>query len=502
MVEKSIKIKINDQEVEILEAELKKLKKQLDGLDKPAEKLDGSLKKVGENGGAISTLDSLTGGLATRIRDAYEASKLFNVSLKATKGALIATGIGAFVVALGLIITYWDEIVEFVTEANKKLEEQIRILERQAEILETELSLLDKQLELNKLQGKENEELRKKKIELLQTQLAINGAELTSLQVQRERLQNQALEITLLERIRAALPGGGVALPTISKEEQAELDETQERIDTLQKSILDAKIALQTIRNGGDDSNKEKRDSIDNVEDSLTKEFEQAEIRLKVLKQIDEEIFDSRKQLEDSALKSTEAFINSEAALNAKRALQQRETSKLIQRQQMEELEYQNEVTQAKGDLLFQFSDLLAVFGDENKELAIASIVVEQIASAAQIISATGVANAKAVAASPLTGGQPWVTINTISAGLSIATGAAAAAKAIAELGGSGGGGAESFGGQSTPPAFNVVDSSSDNQLNQALLENNNEPVEAFVVDKNVTSSQEARRNKVSASSF
>ena len=57
----------------------------------------------------------------------------------------------------------------------------------------------------------------------------------------------------------------------------------------------------------------------------------------------------------------------------------------------------------------------------EGSTAQIAALVVEKSAAIAQIIFNTGIANAKAVAASPLTFGQPWVTINTVSAGASIA---------------------------------------------------------------------------------
>ena len=85
-------------------------------------------------------------------------------------------------------------------------------------------------------------------------------------------------------------------------------------------------------------------------------------------------------------------------------------------------------------------SSLQALAG-KSKAIAIAGIVIEKAASIGQIIASTGIANAKAVAASPLTFGQPWVTINTISAGLSIAASIAGAAKAISEINGASSGG-------------------------------------------------------------
>ena len=106
-------------------------------------------------------------------------------------------------------------------------------------------------------------------------------------------------------------------------------------------------------------------------------------------------------------------------------------------------------------DAFAQFGNLLQQIAGKNKALAIAGLIVEQAAAVARIIVNTAAANAKAVAASPLTAGQPWVTINTISAGLSIASAIAATVKGIQGInqaanssgaGGTSGGGTPSLG--------------------------------------------------------
>lgn len=74
----------------------------------------------------------------------------------------------------------------------------------------------------------------------------------------------------------------------------------------------------------------------------------------------------------------------------------------------------------------------------KNKALAIGGIIIEKAAAIGQIIANTQIANAKSVAASPLTFGQPWVAINTVAGILSGAATVAAAAKAIGEINGQG----------------------------------------------------------------
>jgi hypothetical protein len=83
----------------------------------------------------------------------------------------------------------------------------------------------------------------------------------------------------------------------------------------------------------------------------------------------------------------------------------------------------------------------------KNKALAIGGIVIEKAAAIGQIFANNAIANAKATAASPLTFGQPWVTINTVAAVLSSAATVAAAAKAISEINGQSSGSSSGSGG-------------------------------------------------------
>ena len=165
----------------------------LDTVSTKAENASRNLSDVGDNGGAIAVLDRLTGGLATQIRDAAEASKLFNFQLKAMRGALIATGIGALVVALGLIVVFWDDINELITGANATLERHNEILQEQVTLDESIITGLEKEKELLILQGKSVVEINKRiddKLALLRenNQILINNLKL-------ELLEAEAVEI-------------------------------------------------------------------------------------------------------------------------------------------------------------------------------------------------------------------------------------------------------------------------------------------------------------------
>lgn len=123
------------------------------------------------------------------------------------------------------------------------------------------------------------------------------------------------------------------------------------------------------------------------------------------------------------------------------------------------EFEFKMSKTLAGIELASQAGAFLQQIAGKNKGLAIAGVIVEQAGAIGKIIANTAIANAKAIAISPLTGGQPFVTINKISAALSIASTIAGAAKAISEINkadASAGAGSASGSGtaQTTPSKF------------------------------------------------
>lgn len=98
----------------------------------------------------------------------------------------------------------------------------------------------------------------------------------------------------------------------------------------------------------------------------------------------------------------------------------------------------QREIDIQRAQSVMTIGTTLQQLAGKNKALATYGVVLEKASAISQIVSNTQIANAKAVAASTLTGGQPWVTINNVSAALGIAATIAAAAKSISEIQGQG----------------------------------------------------------------
>lgn len=167
-----------------------------------------------------------------------------------------------------------------------------------------------------------------------------------------------------------------------------------------------------------------------------------------------------------------------------------------------QEIETEKAAKQAKIDINNAYLDFAGQFGSvlqqiagKNKALAIAGVVVEQAASIGRIISNTGVANAKAVAASPLTAGMPWVAINSATAGLSIASSVAAGIKAVQQINqaqpGGSSGSAISASGSAAPIAPAAPQVSTTRLDQQTINEMGSATNRAYVLETDVTNSQE-----------
>jgi hypothetical protein len=177
------------------------------------------------------------------------------------------------------------------------------------------------------------------------------------------------------------------------------------------------------------------------------------------------------------------------------------------------------EINMAYLQLFEQFGNLLSQVAGKNKALAIAGIIISQAASIGQIVANTGIANAKAVAASPLTFGAPWVLINTISAGLSIASTIASAVKSIQQInsaasqaGVTGGGSGGSVGaapniptpkvGGAAAPTINVSGGQNPSTAIAQSINKAQAPLKAYVVSGEVSSQQALDRRTSRAATF
>jgi hypothetical protein len=201
------------------------------------------------------------------------------------------------------------------------------------------------------------------------------------------------------------------------------------------------------------------------------------------------------------AAKATEiTAINDKAAKDEIASLQAVADAKLA---------IQNEVL----DLASSGIGVLKSIFEKNKNIQKGLLIAESAAGIAKIIINTSAANAAAVLASPLTGGMPFVAMNTVKAGIGIASSVAATAKGLSALGGggaptggtlpsSGGGGSVTSTSQATPQV-NLFGANNNANTFGANGQQSNQGgemvVKAVVVESDVTSMQK-KMNKVQES--
>jgi len=138
-LEKQINIVVKETGLDAVQKQVNKLDNSLDDLNKTnsnvVKSMGDSSNAVLDNGGAMGLLNDATGGLAMTVKDAVEASVLFTKSqklasiqqaiystvvgtstgaMKLFRIALVATGIGALVVGLGLLIANFDKVKKVV----------------------------------------------------------------------------------------------------------------------------------------------------------------------------------------------------------------------------------------------------------------------------------------------------------------------------------------------------------------------------------------------------
>lgn len=99
-------------------------------------------------------------------------------SLKGVKGALLATGIGLFIVALGTVVEYWDEIKAAVSGVSEEQAKLNKLSHNNYETSKAELENLDAQDNVLKLQGKSEREILNLKIAKVNTAIELGKIEL------------------------------------------------------------------------------------------------------------------------------------------------------------------------------------------------------------------------------------------------------------------------------------------------------------------------------------
>jgi hypothetical protein len=462
-------------------------------------------------------------------------------ALRAFRIALISTGIGAIVVAVGLLIANFESISKWVTDlidkfggwrkvlmfvappiwaivkalealgviddeetekAKKNAEQRIENSRKESKELDKRKTDLEKYYDFEirkaKAAGKNTEEVEaQKRKALLQTLLAQNALERSWIrtgEASEEDIkrwnERQAAIKQLLEDIQIS----EIESQTKSEEEKKKIRE---------KAAADAKKRAEEAKKAEEERQREEfrifEESIKVRDAVLKQQAEQRKLFLEEEARIEEEAF----ELELAK------FLENEAIMRDARLMAQDL-----------ELESRMAFEEAKFNIASQGLNLLSTLFGKSKAAAKAILVLEQSLAIAQVVStaAKSIAQAKAnlaatpavigVAPNPLYAVQAAATAKgiattKIAAGLSIAT---ILAQTVGKLSGGGsgglggGGGSGTSGGGQTAPSFNLVGDAGLNQIAQGQA--GQQPVEAYVVAGNVTTAQSLNRNIINNATF
>lgn len=225
--------------------------------------------------------------------------------------------------------------------------------------------------------------------------------------------------------------------------------------------------------------------------------------------------FDRKRQL----INEKEALLLQDTTLTeAQRTAIQQQASDERTRIALAEKEAKAEIQNAELDLVQQGAGLLKEIAGKNKKLQIAAVIVEQAAAIGKIAVNTGIANAKAIAASPLTFGQPWVTINTISGVLAAASAVAAGVKAIQQINSADNGSAATstsiskgatpsvsaprVEGATAPQIQTGAGQNPSQQIASTIAQSTGQPIKTYVLASDVSSKQAFDRRTNNAATF
>ncbi len=466
------------------------------------------IKDVSEGVGKLAKNFSIAG---TKAKVFAAGQKILNLAQRAFNAILAANPIGLTILAIttlvGLVVALKDKfeavnkVFQFfkglVTSVGEALGLTASAEEKAAqaakEASEQRVKDIDNELKVRKAAGESTVEIEREKQRLL-TSLTLEGSQERK-DAEADAAAFEAAQLKAAQDIRDKAAADRRAKRKAAREKQKAEDEA-----AAQKKLDEEKAETERLAQAEVDRLK----TIDDIKQEFLNMIQERDAETELAKaELDEE----RKlaELEElgadeeaiQAVRDYYSQIKTEAALNDKatqKAIVDQEAQDAIDAK-MAEIDGKAQLEQAYIGLVGQFGQLLGQLAGESKELQIAAVVAQQAASIGQIISSTAAANAKAVLASPITAGQPWVTINTVSAGLGIAGSIAGAAKSISQIKNSDSGGG-SVGGAPTLPrgASSAPTISSANIDIGTNPETNvdNTAVQAYVISGDITSSQEA----------
>ena len=482
----------------------------------------------------MNALNKVTGGisgqiisLATSLKAAGVAAQTFIRGLSGMQKALLATGVGALVVALGTIVAYWDEIQEGIAGASAETK---NLLTKQEEIVaeaEKNVRVATSQDNILKQQGMSEFDIleykRKQTAELIkQIELQIELNNQSTTEAAKSAIKWQSALNTMG---MGSLAGFfGVDANEIVSEGGKQNSALKEKLDALLNTQAgyyqsSAQLKESEILKGLGDSERLAAEA-KALNDEFFKDFGITSAQAYL------DSFNShvKKQVEEDP-ELFSLFNKIEGLENEEFDEQFDKDMKKIDDRKNAEIEAEALIRDAKLNTL---STIQGIFGQETA-ISKAAFAIKQLmalkeiqlsftkmkAKAVETKADITLENAKGNVAIATGAGKAAATLNpfviasyAVSAAAVIASMISAFSKGkseIAKYGGgsvSGGRGATASAVPSIPASFNIVGQGGTNQLAQSIGAQESQPIKAYVVASDVSTAQSMERNIVQSASI
>jgi hypothetical protein len=522
------------------DAKFNALSSSIGGVLNGFQAFEGALGLVGVEGEAVQqTLLKVQSAMALsqglqglgEARDSFrQLGAVASNALKGIKTGLAATGIGLFVVALGLIVAYWDDIkaaVSGVSEEQKKLNANSQA---NLDIQKSKLTAIDSQENILKLQGKSEREILN--IKIAQTDETIKAAKQQILNNERTAkaqieasqrnkdilsgiLQFMSLPLTLLlrtiddagkvfgkdfglnKKFYEGLSGFVFDPEDTKKEIEAVKVETEKGLKELENTRAGFVLAVRAIDKTASDEKKATQKAIDDTEKA------EKEKRRKEEEDAEDAFLKRGQKMREDNLENYQKNRDKELDIDNKTA---EERIKIFDKEQAQrdadaekEKQRLKSLQDAKYDIvrtgLSTIGNLATAFAGESEKEQKKAFEIQKAANIAGAIIDTIRATIGAFKSGNAIGGP---ILGFAQAGIAAAGGAVmirqleqssfngrGAANAPSNTGGNN--------NQAITPNFNIIGNQNQTQLAQL----NQPPIKAYVVGSDVTTQQMLDKKKI-----
>jgi hypothetical protein len=460
--------------------------------------------------------------------------------MKLLKVAMISSGIGALVVLLAGIAANWETITNYMSGASLEAQKQVALTNEIAEAEQEKLDTLNGQDNILKLQGKSEKEILQLKAE--QTKETINALEASILaqeEVKKQQIEtaerNQkilsgilqfvSLPLTMILKAYDYITGSNTMSifddaasllfdpEDTAAEADESIDKTQKQLDRLKNSYAGYQLSINKIDQ--DAADKKKADEEQKEADADAQRQKQADKELAELQKLlsakealEQEYFDKQltaRQLEENAvadkyfnlIEQAKKFNLDTTILEEAR---QKELAAIDANYKAQDLARDRTIQDQKVKVMSDFMGAAAnILGKESKAGKSAAIAQATINTYQGV---TEVWRSKSVLP------EPFGTIQKIASTATVLASGLATVRKIKQVPkpegvkDSGGSGSTPSAAPSQPPRFNIVGSSSTDQLGDAIAESTKKPSRSYVVSSDVSTAQELERKTVTDASI